>query len=77
MGLGVVPGGNSVLIMIFLGVMAAMAAVVGVGPLRELFHFGQVDLRGWALALGGGLGSMLALEALKRSLRTSRRQQPA
>jgi Ca2+-transporting ATPase len=61
--------GNRVFLLIFLGVMAAVAAVVGVPALRELFRFGQVGLLGWALAIAGGIFCVVTLSGVKAGLR--------
>ncbi len=72
--LGAIATANAVFAVIVLGVLAAIAVVVSSAPLRKLFRFGEPPPMGWALAAAGGLGCLIALEALKRALRLSRRR---
>jgi Ca2+-transporting ATPase len=61
---------NTAFALIATAVTGAIAVVLSVAPIRELFRFGQMTGTGWALAIGGGLGCLLALEALEQGMRT-------
>jgi Ca2+-transporting ATPase len=69
--------GNAAFVAIVAGVTLAIAAVGMIGPLRQLFRFGEAPPIAWALVAAGGLGCLVALEALKQGLRRLGEAAPA